>query len=206
MAASDARKVSELLDDLAKRPHPRVSLADLVATLGDRAFGVLMLLLALPNAVGIGTIPGVSTVFGVPQILVAGQMMAGLRRPWLPRFLLTKSIAAADFRRVVERAHPRLARVERMLRPRLSWLVSPLAERLLGAVFLVLAFIVSMPIPLGNQPPAVAMALIAIGIIERDGRCVLIGLLVSVVATLIALAVVSLGAAAVWYAVTHVFG
>jgi hypothetical protein len=132
--------------------------------------------------------------------------MAGLRRPWLPRFLLERSIARADFRRVVERAQPRLARVERMLKPRLSWMVSPVAERLLGAVFLVQAFIVSMPIPFGNQPPAVAMALLAIGIIERDGRCVLIGLLVSVVAMVVALAVVTAGAAAVWYAVTHVFG
>ena len=206
MASSDARKVSELLDDLANRPGSRVSLAEIVAVLGDRAFGVLMLMLALPNAVGIGGIPGVSTVFGVPQIFVAGQMMAGLRRPWLPRWLLAKSIARADFRRVVERARPRLTSFERRLRPRMAWLVSARAERLLGIVFLLQAFIVSMPIPLGNQPPAIAMALIAIGVIERDGRCVLVGLLASVLATAIAFAVVSLGAAAVWYAVTHVFG
>jgi len=74
MASSDARKVSELLDDLANRPGPRVSLAEIVAVLGDRAFGVLMLMLALPNAVGIGGIPGVSTVFGVAgQHLEAGR-------------------------------------------------------------------------------------------------------------------------------------
>ncbi|MGH6962364.1 MAG: exopolysaccharide biosynthesis protein, partial [Dongiaceae bacterium] len=45
------RKVSQIIVDLAREPKERVRLADLVGVLDERAFGVLMLILALPNAV-----------------------------------------------------------------------------------------------------------------------------------------------------------
>ena len=199
---SNGRKTSEILEQLARDATTRVALGDLVTSLGDRAFGLLMLIFALPNAVGLGTIPGLSTVFGLPQAIFAVQMIAGLQKPWLPRFLMEKSLSAEDFRSIVSKAHPQLSRFELMLKPRLEALTSPLAERVLGIIFLVLATIVALPIPLGNWPPAIAMAVISIGLVERDGLFVLIGLVVGVVAIAIALTVVSVGAAAVWYAVS----
>src|SRR5262245_10829940 len=165
-----------------------------------------MLIFSLPNAVGLGSIPGVSTVFGLPQVIFALQMVAGLQRPWLPRWLLAKSIATEDFRAVVAKSRPQIERVERRLRPRMHWLSSTLAERVLGLVFLVLATIVALPIPGGNWPPAIAMALMSLGMIERDGAFVLFGLAFAAVAIVIALAVVTIGVAAVWLAVTHIFG
>ena len=183
-----------------------MALGDLVALLGDRAFGLLMLIFSLPNAVGLGTIPGLSTVFGVPQMIFALQMIAGLEKPWLPRFLLDKSISVEEFRSIVAKSQPQLRRVERLLRPRLNVLTGALVERLLGLVFLVLATIVALPIPGGNWPPAIAMALISIGLIERDGLVVLIGLGVAVVATAISLAVIGVAFAAIWFVVTRLFG
>jgi hypothetical protein len=164
-----------------------------------------MLVFSLPNAVGLGTIPGLSTVFGLPQVIFALQMIAGLDKPWLPRWLLSKSISAEDFRAVVAKAKPQVERVERMLRPRLLLLGSRWAERLLGLAFLVLSTIVALPIPGGNWPPAIAMALMAIGMVERDGLVVLAGAGVGMVATAIALAVVSIAFVAAWVAITHLF-
>jgi len=198
--STNGRKTSEILEQLARDATTRVALADLVSTLGDRAFGLLMLIFALPNAVGLGTIPGLSTVFGLPQAIFAVQMIVGLQKPWLPRFLMEKSLSAEDFRSIVSKAHPQLSRFELMLKPRLEALTSPLAERVLGLVFLILAVIVALPIPLGNWPPAIAMAVIALGLVEQDGVLVLIGLVTGVVAIAIALAVVTAGAAAVWIA------
>lgn len=205
MDPSNGRKTSEILDELARTAGDRVSLGDLVERLGDRAFGLLMLVFSLPNAVGLGTIPGLSTVFGLPQVLFALQMIAGLDKPWLPRWLLARSISAGDFRAIVAKSHPRIERVERLLRPRLLLVGSRWAERLLGLVFLVLATIVALPIPGGNWPPAIAMALIAIGMVERDGVVVLAGVAVGAVAVAIALAVISIAVVAVWVAITHLF-
>lgn len=199
-------KVSAILDGLVQENAERVRLADLVNALGDRAFGVLILIFALPNAVGLGTIPGLSTVFGVPQIFVALQMALGLHRPWLPRWLLEKSISRGDFIRMVGRAQPYLLKAERVLRPRWPAMSSYVAERLLGIVFVALAAIVSLPIPLGNQPPAVAMAVISIGLVERDGLYVTIGLGVAVIAVALAGAVVLGGAAALYFVFRQIVG
>jgi hypothetical protein len=199
----DTRKVSEILAAMRARAGERVKLADIVAELGERAFGVAMLLFSLPNAVGIGVIPGISTLFGVPQIILALQMLAGFERPWLPVWLLEKSIARADFERMIDRGLPILIRVERYLKPRASALTGPLVERLMGLVFLVLAAVVSMPIPLGNQPPAVAMAVVALGLTARDGVFVAVGCVMGVGAVAIASLVVLGGAAVIWFAVTN---
>jgi len=201
-----ARTVSQVLLDLRARGAERVRLRDLVEALDDRAFGAAMLLFALPNAVGIGTIPGVSTLFGVPQILLAIQMILGFDRPRIPDWLLDRSLARKDFETMVDRGVPYLQRVERVLKPRLAGLTDGWAERLLGLVFAVLAAIVSLPIPFGNQPPAVAMALIAIGHVGRDGAFVVAGCIVSIFAVALAGAVVAGGAAVVWLAITHFFG
>jgi hypothetical protein len=76
----------------------------------------------------------------------------------------------------------------------------------MGLVFLVLAIVVSMPIPLGNQPPAVAMAVVALGLTARDGVFVAVGCVVGVFALMIASLVVLGGAAVIWFAATRIFG
>ena len=53
----------------------------------------------------------------------------------------------------------------------------PPAEYLVGGVCLLLSLIVFLPIPLGNMLPALAICLLALGILERDGLWVLAGLL-----------------------------
>jgi hypothetical protein len=199
----DTRKVSEILAAMRARANERVKLADIVAELGERAFGVAMLLFSLPNAVGIGVIPGISTLFGVPQIVLALQMLAGFERPWLPVWLLEKSIARADFERMIDRSMPVLVRVERYLKPRAAALTGPFVERLMGLVFLVLAAVVSLPIPLGNQPPAVAIAVVALGLTARDGVFVAAGCVMGVAAVAIASLVVLGGAAVIWFAVSN---
>lgn len=205
-SAPPPRKVTAILADIAAGAGERVYLKDLVNALGDRAFGLLILIFALPNAVGLGTIPGLSTVFGVPQIFIAAQMILGRDRPWLPAWVLDKSLARGDFQTMVEKSAPYLSRAEAVLRPRWMAFSCPLAERCLGAVFLILASIVALPIPGGNWPPAVAMAFISIGLVERDGLYVTIGLAVSILAVLLASAIVAGGAAAIYLLITHLFG
>jgi integrase/recombinase XerC len=183
----------------------RIRLRDLVDVLGDRAFGILILIFALPNAVGLGAIPGVSAVFGLPQLFVALQMMIGRTQLWLPDWLLDRSIARGDFAKMVDRALPYLQRAERVLRPRLPAMSSYAAERVLGFVFAVLAGIVSLPIPFGNQPPALAMAIISVGLAERDGLTVVVGLVAAVIAIAIAAAVVVGGLAAIYLLFDQLF-
>ncbi|WP_448206575.1 exopolysaccharide biosynthesis protein [Azospirillum sp. sgz302134] len=196
-SANDARRnsASALLEDFLAHDHDvRIALGDLMGILGDRAFGALLLFLSIPNVL---PVPGLSTVTGLPMILIGAQMAAGRDRPWLPRKIAAATVDRDAFLRVIARAHPYVDRLERHLRPRLPGLTSPTAERLLGLAVVVLATILALPIVFGNQPPAFAIALIALGLIEKDGAFVAAGLAAGVVAIAIVAAVLlGLGQAA----------
>lgn len=158
---------------------PRISIDHIDARLGDRAFGIVMIILAFPNCLPLP--PGGSTVFGVLLMLVAVQVLFGRHRLWLPPVVRRRSVAREDFRKVVEKVAPILQRVERLCRPRLSRLAGGWAERLTGLVVVVLAIVISLPIPIiGNLPPAIIVGILSIGLIERDGVAVLAGLALAV--------------------------
>jgi hypothetical protein len=168
----------------AEAGRERVSVKDLFAALGDRALAALLFVFAVPNVVP--SPPGLSTVLGVPLLFLSGQMLLG-RAAWLPAFVARRSMAREDFEALVSRMLPWLERAEKLLKPRFSGLALPPMEYLVGLVCLILAVILVLPIPLGNIPPAFAIALMALGVLERDGVWVLAGLAV----TFLALTVVS---------------
>jgi hypothetical protein len=170
-----APRTSALLLDFAHGfPGERVRLRDLADLLGARSFGFLLLLFALPNVLPFG-IPGLSTITGVPLALVALQMMLGLPRPYLPDWLGDRSIRRDDFRRMVAKSVPWLRRVERLMKPRWTMLTNARSERILGGVCFMLAAVLCLPIPLGNLLPAIGVALLSLGILERDGALVGVG-------------------------------
>jgi hypothetical protein len=179
------QRVSDLLQLLSRTwPHERVSLGDVIRLLGDRGYGVLMFVLALPGAV-----PGLSSIAAIPLALVAVQLAIGLPRPWLPRFLAARSLSRTDFARMIERVEPSLMRIERLLRPRFVLLTGPIGERLMGVMCLVLALLLTVPI-LFNLPLILPIALMSLALLERDGVLAAIGL---VVGGLVLGAVVGLG-------------
>lgn len=171
--------LSVLLRELADDPaRERVAVGDLLAALQHRAIGALLVIFAFPNALPLP--PGSSSVLGAPLLFLAAQLALGLR-PWLPRLIAERSMARADFAALVARVAPALARAERLLRPRLAALTAPPAEYLVGAVCLLMAVLLVLPIPLGNMLPALAITVLALGILEHDGLWVLAGLAIAAV-------------------------
>lgn len=166
-------RLSDILTGIAgDETRDRVSVADIFQAMGDRAFGALILIFALPNV--IPTPPGTSALTGAPLVFLSAQLMLG-QSPWLPRIIADRSMTRSDFASIVSRISPWLARGERMLRPRLSFLIYPPAEYVIGLLCLVLAIILTLPVPLGNILPAIAICLFSCGILERDGIFVLLG-------------------------------
>lgn len=177
VAADEPERTSALLARMAREmPAERMPLRDFVEALGDRGFAIILLVLAIPNSLPIPSPPGFSTVFGVPLAFFSVQMMLGRPRPWLPERLLRRTVGRAEFRTLVARILPWLERLERWCRPRGRSLTGPIAERLLGGVYLLLSIILALPIPGGNFPPGLAMTVMALGLLEKDGRMVGIGL------------------------------
>ena len=91
----------------------------------------------------------------------------------------------ADFAAIVSKASPWLVRAERLLKPRLSFLTRPPFEQAIAVICLLLAVILFLPIPFGNMPPALAICLFSLAILERDGVAAIAGALVAMASVMI---------------------
>lgn len=178
----DGRNVSEVLREIANTwPEERITVGDFVDAFGDRGHALLMLTLALLNLVPV-YVPGLSAVTGLPLAAIAFQMALGTRHPWLPGFLLRRSMAVVDLRHMIDRAEPWLRPVERVLRPRLEVLAHGIPKRLMAAVCVVLALLLSTPIPFTNMVFAAPIAVFSLGAVQRDGIAVAVAAAASIAA------------------------
>lgn len=167
-----------------------LTISQIVDRLDERGFGLLILILAVPCLVP--ALYGVPQIVGVPILLLAGQMLLGRKEPWLPDLILRRRVARPWLERMADFADKRMRWVERVSRPRLAAFASGWAERL-AAAFMILAT-VTIVLPMTNTVPSVALALMAVGLIQRDGLFVLGGAAVAT-AWATALLVVALGLA-----------
>jgi hypothetical protein len=187
--AETRQRFSEVLSGLAARPVPVISIGDVLNAFGDRAFGALMLLFAAPNMLPLP--PGMSALLGAPLLFITAQLMLGRPTLWMPRIIRERSISRDFFALLTAKLSPILHRAERFLRPRISMLLHPVPERIVGAACLLLAVILFLPIPFGNIPPAFAIAAFSLGILERDGMATIIGWLATVGSVLVLAAISS---------------
>jgi hypothetical protein len=176
------RHFSKTLEELAASvATERVELGAISRFMGHRSIGALLLILALPMALPI-PLPGISVVFGVPLVVVAAQLVLRRRFAWLPRRLAHRSIARSELVMLITRALPTVRFLERAIRPRLTWLTDDWVLIPVGAVCFILALIIALPIPFGHVVPGLAICVMALGLIERDGIAVGTGLFVAVLA------------------------
>lgn len=181
-------RLSETLMRLAEDPgRARISMADLVALMPGQALAALMLVLATPNA--LPGPPGLSAILGLPLIYLSWQMMTG-QPPWLPPVIARRSVARSQFAALVGRIAPILGWIERRLRPRLGALVGWQAERVLGGLCLILSVVLVLPVPLGNILPSLAISVMMLGLLERDGLWVLGGIVTAILSLVVAVGVV----------------
>ena len=201
--SQDDHRLSATLLRIASKPgRDRIYIRDLLTELDHRALAALLFIFAVPNTIPVP--PGVSGVLGAPLIFLALQLMLG-RPPWLPRLISDRSFAQADFEKVVVKVSPWLGKAEKLTRPRLQFVAKSPAEYVIGAVVLLLAIILFLPIPLGNMLPAIAICILALGLIERDGIWILLGTAAAIAAVVIVSGVVAAFAYAAWLALTTFF-
>lgn len=181
-----APSLSTLLQNFAASfSGERVRVRDITESLGQRSFGFILLIFALPNSLPMIGIPGVSSLTGLPLLFAAVQMALGHERVYLPRWIAESSLATDSFRQLITKVVPWLRRIEKLMRPRLAFLTQGWGERLLGAFCVLLAILLILPIPLGNLMPALGILFVALGLIERDGICALVGIGLGIAAFLL---------------------
>ena len=180
-AEMEEERTSDVLSRFrANLPPGRVTLGDLIQALGDRSLGTILLALSLPT---IAPVPlGVSCLFDLPIVLYTAQLAFGRRGAGLPDWLLRRSIGTGLAARTLDAAMPRLVWIERMLKPRLHRLARIDQERWFGLLLFILTLTCIIPLPLTGWLPGFALVLISLGLIERDGGAIGVGLGLTVAA------------------------
>lgn len=170
---SRARSTAALLEELAAAfPNERVSFGELIDRLDSRAHGVLLLVMALPMC--IPNVPGISTIFGALMLLPALSLVFGSRRLWAPRGVRAWTFPREGLVGALRTAAPALRRIEVLIKPRWSALTHFPLTILIGLQTLLMAFVLVLPIPLGNWPPGMTVAMTALALLQRDGALMLL--------------------------------
>ncbi len=154
-------------------PEQRLRLGELMAGLRQSAFGMLLFIAVLPSFI---PIPGVAGALSGPLVMLVGvQLLLGLRRPWLPRFLAERGPQRKSIIRFGKILARPLRWVEWLVRPRLEWALDHrLASAFTGLLLLVLGLLLALPIPFTNYACGALLLLFVFALLERDGALMLL--------------------------------
>jgi len=167
-----SRVLGALVDEATAE---RVSLGWLMDRLGERSFGIILLLLAF-----LALIPGVSPVAGVLLTVPAFQMLRSDAAPIFPGRLASWSFDTRRLLAIVGWAVPLLQFLERFIYPR--WMTPfEATRRLVGGVVLLVSLTLFIPVPLSNVPPAALISLVAFAYLEEDGALLSLALIAAFV-------------------------
>jgi hypothetical protein len=158
--------ISRILAEVAARiPGDRITLGELAEALGDRAFGLLIVVLLF-----FSLLPGVASIFGVGVMILGIQMGIGRRTPRFPGFVARVSVRRSDLLRVAGSSSKWLGKVERYVKPRPGFFTSPLGDRIFGWLTAYVAIMLILPGPGTNGPPAFGNLVMALGLVEHDSK------------------------------------
>lgn len=174
---------SDILLNISQCTHDKeyFTYNELVALLGDRAFGIVMLFFALPSALPFSSIPGVSFVFSIPIVLCTIQIILARTRFWLPQMIGKKRVMRKTINKVITTALPYLKKLEHWLKPRYLFMTSRFMEVINGLLILILAICLMLPIPFSNFIFSGLIIVVSLGIIERDGLFIALGYILTAI-------------------------
>ncbi len=171
------RALSALLDELAELANSRkekVYLSTIIEVFHERGFGVLLFLLALPAALPIPAL-GINMIIALPILLLTVQQAMGRHTVWMPEKIQKRTLKPKQIIGFIKKARPIINFLEMFFKPRMAFITRGLFSILIGLFGTVFAVSITLPIPLTNTVPAMAIALMSIGVITRDGLAVIVG-------------------------------
>ncbi len=163
-----------------------------------RGLQVICIILCLPFLSPV-SVPFLSIPFGL-AIAICGLRIALRHDPWLPSFVMTRSIPFGVLGKMLRFGIAAHTKLEKFLRPRWAVLaVGHPAHAGAGLAISLAAIFLSLPIPppfpLTNTIPGFAIILLSLGLLERDGLVIVAGYLLTAIAGVYVALIAILGGA-----------
>ena len=158
-----------------------VTLRKLMTAIGEQGLLVLCAIATLPFLIPV-SIPGVSTVFGAAIVLLAVAITMN-RLPWLPQRILDRPLETAKLLPALRKGVAIVSKLDAWVLPRIMMLTTGPMARFNGLVLVFAGLLLMAPfglVPFSNTAPAVAILLLTMGMLQRDGLFVLLGYVATV--------------------------
>lgn len=176
-ATGDQTLLETLVEMTAGLPEDRVTVATILSLSGRQGLLILSLFLTIPFMVPV-SIPGVSTVFGFMIALIGFSLIWDVPLK-LPKRVMARTVAADKLKQALEKGAVWVSRLEKISHPRWEYLTrGSVVRRINGLVLVVAALLLMAPfgfVPFSNTLPGLAILFLAIGLLQRDGLCILLG-------------------------------
>jgi hypothetical protein len=178
---------------LAKNPGVRTFSVELIlASVPEDHVEAALTLFAIPAIV---PVPAPRGMVALPAGAIGYHLVSGRRQIKLPKFLLNKSVSRRALEVAIHAMAPILEAAEKVVRPRWSWVSHPISRRAVGMLVFLLAVAIAYPLFGFKALHALSLIVMSLGLAERDGLAVLIGLVAGVVSlVIVATCGVSMGA------------
>jgi hypothetical protein len=198
----DTAFVSEILEKVGKKQKGgKTKISELMEDFHENGILLAMIFFSLPVAIPLPYPPGFTTVMGIPLMILSIQMLLGNKKVSLPQKINDYELKNSTLRAISDKVVPRLVSVEKYVKPRFSFAKSVYCEQFIGFISLLAAFSVALPIPLTNAIPALGIAVMALGLLNRDGLVIIVGFFITVIGLLVAIGAVL----ASWVAIKYIF-
>jgi len=196
----DKNKVitTQVIEDVVNRSSAdRIPIHDLVEAMKSVGFGLAIMIFAFGIIIPLP--PPFPSIIALPLVIFATQMVMGYRAPKLPKRFSNLSVKRSTLAMLVQRSSPYINKVERFLRPRLSFMISYQAERIVGFFILIFSLFIVLPMPLSNFIPGFGILVISFGLLGKDGLIVILGILIGLTGLAISTTAIFLGVEALNY-------
>lgn len=182
MSEERPRALSEVLERLEHAVNGQsITVQDMMDELGRKSFAAMIMIFALLAASPASAVPGLTATVGLAVAVMVVQMLAGRDHVWLPHFLACRRIPSQRVCQAIGWLRKPVHAVERVLRPRMTflmkrpWLYLPLTIMLCIALFMPFMEIV----PTSGSIASTVVALFAAGLLVRDGAVIFAATLLS---------------------------
>jgi len=195
-------KVSDTLEALSKKPQDgKTSIIELMDEFHENGIALAMIFFSLPVAIPLPYPPGFTTIIGTPLIILSFQILLGYHKVRLPQKINQYEIKNSTLTLICNKIVPILKILESYIKARFSFAKSVYCEQFIGFVSLICAIAIAIPLPLTNAIPALGIAIMALGLLNRDGLVIIGGFFIAIVGLIVAMGAILVS----WVSIKYLF-
>lgn len=177
--------LADIAERIRRKCHgsKRVCIGDVIQALEHRGYGPLLLVPVIIIILPTGAIPGVPDVAAFLMILIAAQMLAGRKSPWVPERLEKMSFKPKRFETAARKAVPWLRKIDGLTHRRAVFFTHAAFQKIIALLLIfqsILIVLIGM-IPFVPDLLVLPVLLLALGLSMQDGILALGGFILMAV-------------------------